>query len=239
MVIGTTFDHFSQKNAFFNFIFIKIFIKIRLKKKGRSLSEKYFVHPFNALLVEEDRRERREEEEFVVYVVMLRPSASRQDSRKKSFKKSADAEESRRKREDQMIAIRKEKREEAMAKKRINVGGGGHARGDEQIHPNVFDTSDSTAMTHEQRTHAKVRRRRPQFLSSLNQEGNDFKQSEKGGREICFFFTSVPFVPVSQREKGDLLSARGGATNTICRRRIFSFLFETTFLFSRDNSTTY
>ena len=83
---------------------------------------------------------------------MLRPSASRQDSRKKSFKKSADAEESRRKREDQMIAIRKEKREEAMAKKRINVG----ARG-EQIHPNVFDTSDSTAMTHEQRTHAKVR----------------------------------------------------------------------------------
>jgi len=33
VVIGTTFDHFSQKNAFLNFIFIKIFIKIRLKKK--------------------------------------------------------------------------------------------------------------------------------------------------------------------------------------------------------------
>ena len=89
---------------------------------------------------------------------MLRPSASRQDSRKKSFKKSADAEESRRKREDQMIAIRKEKREEAMAKKRINVGGGGGGdQHTQQIHPNVFDTSDSTAMTHEQRTHAKVR----------------------------------------------------------------------------------
>ena len=88
---------------------------------------------------------------------MLRPSASRQDSRKKSFKKSADAEESRRKREDQMIAIRKEKREEAMAKKRINVGGGGGDQHTQQIHPNVFDTSDSTAMTHEQRTHAKVR----------------------------------------------------------------------------------
>ena len=200
MVIGTTFDHFSQKNAFFNFIFIKIFIKIRLKKKGRSLSEKYFVHPFNALLVEEDRRERQREE--VVVVVMLRPSASRQDSRKKSFKKSADAEESRRKREDQMIAIRKEKREEAMAKKRINVGGGGHARGDEQIHPNVFDTSDSTAMTHEQRTHAKVRRRRPQFLSSLNQEGNDFKQSEKGGREICFFLRPCLLSPSPKGKKG-------------------------------------
>ena len=86
---------------------------------------------------------------------MLRPSASRQDSRKKSFKKSADAEESRRKREDQMIAIRKEKREEAMAKKRINVGG---ASGGSEINPNVFnDASDSTAMTHEQRTNAKVR----------------------------------------------------------------------------------
>jgi hypothetical protein len=86
---------------------------------------------------------------------MLRPSASRQDSRKKSFKKSADAEESRRKREDQMIAIRKEKREEAMAKKRINVGG---ASGGAEINPNVFnDASDSTAMTHEQRTNAKVR----------------------------------------------------------------------------------
>ena len=92
---------------------------------------------------------------------MLRPSASRQDSRKKSFKKSADAEESRRKREDQMIAIRKEKREEAMAKKRINVGGGGGGSSSQQsmggeINPNVFDASDSTAMTHEQRTNAKV-----------------------------------------------------------------------------------
>ena len=107
---------------------------------------------------------------------MLRPSASRQDSRKKSFKKSADAEESRRKREDQMIAIRKEKREEAMAKKRINVGGGGGG-GDQQIHPNVFDTSDSTAMTHEQRTHAKVR----SFVRSS-------ARGRRGGREICFFF---------------------------------------------------
>ena len=135
---------------------------------------------------------------------MLRLSASRQDSRKKSFKKSADAEESRRKREDQMIAIRKEKREEAMAKKRINVGGGGHARGDEQIHPNVFDTSDSTAMTHEQRTHAKVRRRRrPQFLSSLmNQEGNDFKLCEKGGREICFFLRPCLLSPSPKGKKG-------------------------------------
>jgi len=91
---------------------------------------------------------------------MLRPSASRQDSRKKSFKKSADAEESRRKREDQMIAIRKEKREEAMAKKRINVGGGGGSSSQQsmggEINPNVFDASDSTAMTHEQRTNAKV-----------------------------------------------------------------------------------
>jgi hypothetical protein len=90
---------------------------------------------------------------------MLRPSASRQDSRKKSFKKSADAEESRRKREDQMIAIRKEKREEAMAKKRINVGGGGSSSQQSmggEINPNVFDASDSTAMTHEQRTNAKV-----------------------------------------------------------------------------------
>ena len=91
---------------------------------------------------------------------MLRPSASRQDSRKKSFKKSADAEESRRKREDQMIAIRKEKREEAMEKKRINVGGGGGSSSQQsmggEINPNVFDASDSTAMTHEQRTNAKV-----------------------------------------------------------------------------------
>ena len=90
---------------------------------------------------------------------MLRPSASRQDSRKKSFKKSADAEESRRKREDQMIAIRKEKREEAMAKKRINVGGVGSSSQQSmggEINPNVFDASDSTAMTHEQRTNAKV-----------------------------------------------------------------------------------
>ena len=112
---------------------------------------------------------------------MLRPSASRQDSRKKSFKKSADAEESRRKREDQMIAIRKEKREEAMAKKRINVGGGGHARGDEQIHPNVFDTSDSTAMTHEQRTHAKV----PTRLS--------FVGARKKGRSGDLFFFKCAF----------------------------------------------
>ena len=53
-----------------------------------------------------------------------------------------------------MIAIRKEKREEAMAKKRINVG----ASGGSEINPNVFnDASDSTAMTHEQRTNAKVR----------------------------------------------------------------------------------
>jgi hypothetical protein len=109
-----------------------------------------------------------------------------------------------------MIAIRKEKREEAMAKKRINVGGGGHARGDEQIHPNVFDTSDSTAMTHEQRTHAKVRRRRPQFLSSLNQEGNDFKQSEKGGREICFFFYVRAFCPrLPKGKRGPFERARG------------------------------
>ena len=111
---------------------------------------------------------------------MLRPSASRQDSRKKSFKKSADAEESRRKREDQMIAIRKEKREEAMAKKRINVGGGGGG-GDQQIHPNVFDTSDSTAMTHEQRTHAKVR----SFVRRREEEG-------AVGRSVFFF--NVPFV---------------------------------------------
>ncbi len=100
-----------------------------------------------------------------------------------------------------MIAIRKEKREEAMAKKRINVGGGGHARGDEQIHPNVFDTSDSTAMTHEQRTHAKVRRRRPQFLSSLNQEENDLKR-EKGGREICFFLRPCLLSPSPKGKKG-------------------------------------
>ena len=114
---------------------------------------------------------------------MLRPSASRQDSRKKSFKKSADAEESRRKREDQMIAIRKEKREEAMAKKRINVGGGGGDQHTQQIHPNVFDTSDSTAMTHEQRTHAKV----PTRLSFVGAR-------KKGRSGDLFFFFYVPFV---------------------------------------------
>ena len=150
---------------------------------------------------------------------MLRPSASRQDSRKKSFKKSADAEESRRKREDQMIAIRKEKREEAMAKKRINVGGGGHARGDEQIHPNVFDTSDSTAMTHEQRTHAKV----PTRLS--------FVGARKKGRSGDLFFflmclLSSPGLFPNQREEGDLSSARRGSDlNTSICRRIFSFVF--------------
>ena len=167
----------------------------------------------------EDRQERE-------VVVMLRPSASRQDSRKKSFKKSADAEESRRKREDQMIAIRKEKRDEAMAKKRINVGGGARG-GEEQIHPNVFDTSDSTAMTHEQRTHAKVRR--PQFRR---------KEGRRTVREICFFLR-VPFVPVS-REEGPFEHAgdfsRAGA---MMNCRIFSFLFKTTFLYSRENSTTY
>ena len=127
---------------------------------------------------------------------MLRPSASRQDSRKKSFKKSADAEESRRKREDQMIAIRKEKREEAMAKKRINVGGGGDQH--QQIHPNVFDTSDSTAMTHEQRTHAKVptTRRRRHSMSFVR------RREEEGavGRSVFFY---VPFVvPVVSKSKG-------------------------------------
>ena len=81
-----------------------------------------------------------------------------------------------------MIAIRKEKREEAMAKKRINVGGGGGDQHTQQIHPNVFDTSDSTAMTHEQRTHAKVR----SFVRSS-------ARGRRGGREICFFF-NVPFV---------------------------------------------
>ena len=120
-----------------------------------------------------NERERERERDFFV---MLRPSASRQDSRKKSFKKSADAEESRRKREDQMIAIRKEKREEAMAKKRINVGGGGGDQHTQQIHPNVFDTSDSTAMTHEQRTHAKV----PTRLS--------FVGARKKGRSGDLFF---------------------------------------------------
>ena len=148
---------------------------------------------------------------------MLRPSASRQDSRKKSFKKSADAEESRRKREDQMIAIRKEKREEAMAKKRINVGGGGG--GDQQIHPNVFDTSDSTAMTHEQRTHAKVR----SFVRSS-------ARGRRGGREICFFF-NVPFVvpggvSKSKGRRGPFeRAARERYMNTSICRRIFSFVF--------------
>ena len=79
-----------------------------------------------------------------------------------------------------MIAIRKEKREEAMAKKRINVGGGGGDQHTQQIHPNVFDTSDSTAMTHEQRTHAKVR---------------SFVGARKKGRSgDLFFFFNVPFV---------------------------------------------
>ena len=145
----------------------------------------------------ERERERERERDFFgrpiilrVVVVMLRPSASRQDSRKKSFKKSADAEESRRKREDQMIAIRKEKREEAMAKKRINVGGGGGGdQHTQQIHPNVFDTSDSTAMTHEQRAHAKVptTRRRPSmsFVRRREEEG-------AVGRSVFFF--NVPFV---------------------------------------------
>ena len=147
---------------------------------------------------------------------MLRPSASRQDSRKKSFKKSADAEESRRKREDQMIAIRKEKREEAMAKKRINVGGGGG--GDQQIHPNVFDTSDSTAMTHEQRTHAKVR----SFVRRREEEG-------AVGRSVFFF--NVPFVvpggvSKSKGRRGPFeRAARERYMNTSICRRIFSFVF--------------
>ena len=154
----------------------------------------------------------------VVVVVMLRPSASRQDSRKKSFKKSADAEESRRKREDQMIAIRKEKREEAMAKKRINVGGGGGDQHTQQIHPNVFDTSDSTAMTHEQRTHAKVR----SFVRRREEEG-------AVGRSVFFF--NVPFVVpgVVSKSKGRRgpfeRAARERYMNTSICRRIFSFVF--------------
>ena len=64
-----------------------------------------------------------------------------------------------------MIAIRKEKREEAMAKKRINVGG---ASGGAEINPNVFnDASDSTAMTHEQRTNAKLESL-PQMVDGVN-----------------------------------------------------------------------
>ena len=82
-----------------------------------------------------------------------------------------------------MIAIRKEKREEAMAKKRINVGGGGGDQHTQQIHPNVFDTSDSTAMTHEQRTHAKV----PTRLSFVGAR-------KKGRSGDLFFFFNVPFV---------------------------------------------
>ena len=148
---------------------------------------------------------------------MLRPSASRQDSRKKSFKKSADAEESRRKREDQMIAIRKEKREEAMAKKRINVGGGGGG-GDQQIHPNVFDTSDSTAMTHEQRTQRYVR----SFVRRREEEG-------AVGRSVFFF--NVPFVvpggvSKSKGRRGPFeRAARERYMNTSICRRIFSFVF--------------
>ena len=122
-----------------------------------------------------------------------------------------------------MIAIRKEKREEAMAKKRINVGGGGDQH--QQIHPNVFDTSDSTAMTHEQRTHAKVpttRRRRPSmsFVRRREEEG-------AVGRSVFFFMCllSSPLFP-NQREEGDLSSARRGSDlNTSICRRIFSFVF--------------
>ena len=100
-----------------------------------------------------------------------------------------------------MIAIRKEKREEAMAKKRINVGGGGGG-GDQQIHPNVFDTSDSTAMTHEQRTHAKVR----SFVRRREEEG-------AVGRSVFFLMCllSSPGVFPNQREEGDLSSARRGS----------------------------
>ena len=90
-----------------------------------------------------------------------------------------------------MIAIRKEKREEAMAKKRINVGGGGGDQHTQQIHPNVFDTSDSTAMTHEQRTHAKV----PTRLSFVGAR-------KKGRSGDLFFFLRVPFVVPGVVPKG-------------------------------------
>ena len=79
-----------------------------------------------------------------------------------------------------MIAIRKEKREEAMAKKRINVGG---ASGGAEINPNVFhDASDSTAMTHEQRTTAKGRLVR--VAHRLNERS---KKREISPRRLCFF----------------------------------------------------
>ena len=86
------------------------------------------------------------------------------------------------------------------SKKRINVGGGGG--GDQQIHPNVFDTSDSTAMTHEQRTHAKVR----SFVRRREEEG-------AVGRSVFFLMCllSSPGVFPNQREEGDLSSARRGS----------------------------